>query len=133
MRHLLIASAALALVGGAAFAQAPTGAMQEKAAGQDAVSPNGAAPTGAMSGGSMNSGAPRSGPTQNATDSSNDAMASNAPAGAPPESYPICTSKHQDRCVNRSQATRMASARPHHMKTAPSSDDTASTPATPGL
>jgi hypothetical protein len=70
MKQLLIATAALSLIGGAAFAQTTTAAPGD--------------------------------------------------AASPPATYPICTSKHEDSCVNRSQATRMASngmhMRMHHMK-----------------
>ena len=167
MKQLLIATAALSLIGGAAFAQttgatpgayASPGSTQGAQAGADPstgtndnsnVAP-GATSTMPVNGAGSNSAMPSSqmpsAQTPSASDTSSTmpsgSMASNTPSGSPPSAYPVCTSKHEDRCVNRSQSTRMASngSRAHHMKSmssssssAPAASDQAQPAATPGL
>lgn len=138
MKQLLIATAALSLLGGAAFAQttpnnptgnpisdstapagttmggqAATGDMPQAADGSPAAPSTGAnpAPSSAMS------------PGMSTDSTSTGAMASPPPASptttadATPATYPVCTSKHQDRCVNRAQATRTAKLATRHQKT----------------
>jgi hypothetical protein len=127
MKSLLIATAALSLIGGAAFAQpaaAPNGQTSDMSApaASAPADPNGSADAGGtlntsssdMSAPSAPSGAASAAPM--ASDSTG-AMASNAPAGNTPESYPVCTSKHEDRCVNRYQASRSAKLATRHQKT----------------
>jgi hypothetical protein len=138
MRNLLIATAALSLIGGAAFAQnnaspnptlnpSATGAVAsgESQSQTDSTSGQVSTPTtSGQAGASTMSGAmtPDTTAPASAGASSTDAStassttASNAPSSAP-ESYPVCTSKHEDRCVNRAQATRSAKLATRHQKT----------------
>jgi hypothetical protein len=157
MKQLLIATAALSLIGGAAFAQttaatpgayASPGSTQGAQAGADpstGTNDNSNVAPGATTTAPVNNGGAAQTPSSAASDTSgstsmpnasdsNGATASNM--ASPPASYPVCTSKHEDRCVNRSQATRMASngMRTRHMKSTSSSTTTDQTPtATPGL
>jgi hypothetical protein len=135
MKKFLLATAALSLIGGAAFAQSSvTMPDNTQPAISPAVSPGAVTPpqsvgaqTGADGAGTMSptpapaaptaTPAPDSSttPTPPPTDmNSTSTVAANTPSGSPPATYPICTSKHEDRCVNRYQATRMAST--SHMK-----------------
>jgi hypothetical protein len=127
MKSILIATAALSLMGGAAFAQtstAPNGQTSDMSApaasapaDRNGSTDAGGAPNASssdMSAPSASSGAANTAPM--ASDSTG-AMASNAPTGSAPESYPVCTSKHEDRCVNRYQATRAAKLATRHQKT----------------
>ncbi len=169
MKQLLIATAALSLIGGAAFAQttgatpgayASPGSTQGAQAGTDPstgandssnVTPGATTTTAPMNNSgssaqmpstSMPSTSMPSAPTSDTSSSMpSGSMASNTPSGSAPSSYPVCTSKHEDRCLNRSQSTRMANngMRMHHMKslssssTAPATNDQAQPAATPGL
>lgn len=132
MKTFLIATAALSLIGGAAFAQSmatPDAAAAPAAAdpAQAAATPDVSAPAAATPDASTTT------TTSTSTTSTMTPMASNAPAGAPPESYPICKSKAQDRCVNRSQATTMArSHKMKHMKTTDTTETGAAPAAAPG-
>jgi hypothetical protein len=125
MKQLLIATAALSLIGGAAFARTNT-ASQSMGGTTPATSPGGMTPNAGASAPSSYTSDPGSNPasstamTPGANPASSMANASNEPAGSPPATYPVCTSKHEDRCVNRSQATRVASVRTHKMRAAPS-------------
>ena len=148
MKQLLIATAALSLIGGVAFAQmAPAtagGASTPSNPPSSATSDPGSNTAGSMApapatsssnppssatsdpgsntAGSMapapaaSTAATSSNPPSSATSDPGSntpgsmAAASNAPADAASTTYPVCTSKHEDHCVNRSQATRMASA-----------------------
>ena len=112
MKQFLIATAALSLIGGAAFAQTSS-TMPD--ASQTAMSPAATpAPAAApMTDSSMTPTAPAA-DMSSTTTTSTTTVAANTPSGSPPATYPICTSKHEDRCVNRYQATRMAST--SHMK-----------------
>jgi hypothetical protein len=134
MRNLLIATAALSLIGGAAFAQnssmttPPTdhpSAETPAGVGQGGQIAGGMTPAnadGTPSTASAPPAAPMSSDTGTSAPSTTDTASAPAPAdasssamaSAAPESYPVCTSKHEDRCVNRSQATRTAMVH-HHM------------------
>jgi hypothetical protein len=119
MRNLLIATAALSLIGGAAFAQNSSMTTPQT------DSPNAQTPAGSgqSAGDTMPANADGARSTPPATPMPSDssmstpsttdttpapADGSGAMASAAPESYPVCTSKHEDRCVNPSQATRTA-------------------------
>jgi hypothetical protein len=162
MKQLLIATAALSLIGGAAFAQtannptnnpisdsaAPAGVGISGVTHAPAQAADGSSPT-SQAGANMppqksSAGAYTPSPSQSDPSpsapgiSGSTAVASNDSAGSPPATYPVCTSKHEDRCVNRYQATRLASnngMRSHHMKSMSSSTTTPtdqSSTATPG-
>jgi hypothetical protein len=127
MRNLLIATAALSLIGGAAFAQ-NSSMTTPSTDSPNAQVPAGVGQGGQSAGGTMpaNADGTPSTPPATASDSSmsstgtTDTTSAPAPAdglssamaSAAPESYPVCTSKHEDKCVNRSQATRTAMV--HH-------------------
>ncbi len=93
MKPLLIATAALSLIGGAAFAQSAT-------APQSMGDPT---PTNAP--GNMTPNTSPSPPSRY----------------TPQTTYPVGTSKHEDRCVNRSQAMRVASIRSRKARSTSSS------------
>jgi len=126
MKTFLIATAALSIMGGAAFAQttaATPGAMASPGSTQGAMAgtdpSTGSTDAAPAAGSSTATPAPSAGASM--PDSSTSApmvsgstMAANTPSGSPPAAYPVCTSKKEDRCVNRYQATRTASTM--HMK-----------------
>jgi hypothetical protein len=95
MKGLLVSAAVFALVGGAAFAQtsdttappaaAPDASVPAPAA--PAATPDASAPSGSMG------AAPAAAPARSAASDAAAAM-----IGPPPESYPICKSRTQDRC-----------------------------------
>ena len=126
MKQFLIATAALSLIGGAAFAQTTTATPDANQPAAPMRSAPAAAPTDSTAAPmSAPAAAPDASmtPTPPATDmssassTSTSTMAANTPAGSPPAAYPVCTSKHEDRCVNRYQATRMAKMATRHQKT----------------
>jgi hypothetical protein len=159
MKSLLIATAALSLVGGAAFAQSVSPAQATAApgptndvaargqSGTTASDQASGALTGPQHGDAMTSqGAASSSQTRDPT--TNMASGSGAMSGTPDEgqaqndvaaggqkTWPMCSAKVHDDCRQRSQGTRMASntVRMRHMKRAGSSsgDQTATT--SPGL
>jgi len=125
MKRFLIATATLTLISGAALAQTNTGGGSQSPAGAapmggDMAQPAAAASASMDSGSTMRGGAPTT--------------ATNAPAGTPPESYPVCKSKAQDRCVSRAQATNASrSNRMKHSKTTETTETSTAPATSPGL
>jgi hypothetical protein len=126
MKRFLIATATLTLISGAALAQTNTGGGSQSPAGAapamggDMAQPAAAASASMDSGSTMRGGAPTT--------------ATNAPAGTPPESYPVCKSKAQDRCVSRAQATNASRGnRMKHSKTTETTETSTAPATSPGL
>lgn len=143
MKTFLIATAALSIMGGAAFAQttaATPGAMASPGSTQGAMAgtdpSTGANDTAPAASDSTATPAPSAGASSSSMSDSSAAapassastMAANTPSGSPPAAYPVCTSKKEDRCVNRYQATRTASTmHMKKMKHSAASSDTSAT------
>ena len=137
MKRLTTAAIAVTLMcGGAAYAYAQDASQPAPSSqGQNSSPPSGTDQSGQAPQGPDNSGpaqpntappsatppdqgtAPSAPPASgSAPDASAGSVAGNTPDGQPPSSYPACTSRGQDRCV---QSGHMASAHAkshHHMK-----------------